>query len=247
MQGYEANRYGDSFSDEEFEAVAAEVPEREEAVQFLAEQAGNGGALELGIGQGRLALPLAELGVPVHGIEVSTRMVTALERRREGLPVTVEQGDLGRFSSGTNRYRLIYCAWNTFFSLTTEAAQRRCFQNVAAMLDTDGRFTVEAFVPDTSRFDQGQELRVRSLTVNSVTLQASLHDEEAQTVRSQQVVLAADGVRLHPHVIRYAWPEELDAMAAAAGLRTHERWAGWRRQRFTDESTRHVSVYGPVQ
>lgn len=214
-------------------------------VEALGELAGGGRALELGIGTGRVALPLQESGVEVHGIDASQEMVARLRAKAGGerIPVTV-----GSFADvdAEGRFGLIYVLFNTFFALLTQEEQVRCFRNVARRLSDDGAFLIEAFVPDLGRFDRGQTVRATSVGVEEVRLEATRWDPVAQRVTSQQMVIGEDGVRLYPVQLRFAWPAELDLMAQLAGLRLWQRWENWGRAPFTASSKRHVSVYRPA-
>lgn len=214
-----------------------------EAVSTLAELAGGGRVMELGIGTGRLALPLAEMGVQVHGLDASQAMVDRLRAKPGGgrIPVTIgDFADVGVEGS----YRLIFVAFNTFFALPSQEDQVRCFANVASHLTDDGVFVIEAFVPDMSRYVRGQNTQVSVIETDRIRLDASLHDSVNQRVSSQHVIISEAGVKLLPVAIRYAWPSELDLMARLAGLRLSERWADWDRSPFAAGSWKHVSVYG---
>ncbi len=194
------------------------------AVAFLVELAHAGPALELAIGTGRLALPLAERGVEVHGIDASEAMVARLRSKSGGERIPVTIGDFADVPI-EGRYALVYVVFNTLFALQTQEAQIRCFRNVAACLADGGVFVVEAFVPDLSRFDRGR------------------HHPVEQRVESQHVLLSEQGIRFYPVQIRYAYPSELDLMARLAGLQLRARFGGWRREPFTAASAMHVSVY----
>jgi SAM-dependent methyltransferase len=212
------------------------------AVATLAQLAGGGPALELGIGTGRMALPLRQAGVEVHGLEISEAMAGALRAKPggEAIPVT-----LGNFADVgvEGRFALIYVVFNTFFQLQTQDEQLRCFANAARRLEPGGAFLVEAFVPDLTRFVGGQALRATHVSEREVRFDASTHDPVAQQVTSQHVVLTEQGTRLYPVKIRYAWPAELDLMARLAGLRLKQRWSNWERAAFTANSGKHISVY----
>ena len=214
----------------------------EAAVEALAALAGGGRALELGIGTGRIALPLTAAGVEVHGIDASHAMIARLRAKPGGdrVPVTI-----GNFAEAAvaGEFSLVFVVFNTFFMLLTQDEQVRCFRNVAARLAPGGVFLLEAFVPDLSRFAGGQITKVTSITTDQVSLDMSQHDPVRQHVTSQKVFITDGHIRLFPIQIRYAWPAELDLMAQLAGLRLRDRWGGWRREPFTAESGRHVSVY----
>jgi SAM-dependent methyltransferase len=211
-------------------------------VAFLVEHAAAGPVLELGVGTGRLALPLAARGVEVHGIDASERMVARLRSKPGGerLPVTV--GDFTDVAVA-GRFQLVFVAFNTFFALLTQDAQVRCMAGVAGRLLPGGAFVVEAFVPDLTRFDHGQEVSAVEVGLDRVRLDVARHDPVNQRVDSQHLELGPGGIRCDPVRVRYAWPGELDLMARLAGLALEERWAGWRREPFTAASAQHVSVY----
>lgn len=212
------------------------------AVEFLAARAGPGPALELGIGTGRIALPLAERGIPVHGIDASPAMVARLRAKPGGDRIPVTIGDFADVGVD-GQFRLVFVVFNTFFALLTQEDQVRCFQNVARRLTDDGCFVIEAFVPDPARFDRGQRVQTVRVEPDRVHLHAAEHDPVTQQVKGTHILITASGVKLYPVVVRYAWPAELDLMARLAGLRLRERWGGWGREAFTAESSFHVSVY----
>jgi SAM-dependent methyltransferase len=213
------------------------------AIELLAELAGNGRALELGIGTGRVALPLAARNVEVHGIDAAASMISCLRSKPGSDPVTVVQGNFADVPV-EDEFALIYIVFNTFFALSSQEEQVRCFRNVAAHLSSNGNFVIEAFVPDLSRFTSGQVNWATKVTVDEVNLDVGKHDAAAQRVISQKVVIKDGSVRLYPVQIRYAWPSELDLMAQLAGLRLRERWSSWKREPFTSESQKHISIYG---
>lgn len=212
------------------------------AIDFLQGLAGQGPVLELGIGTGRMALPLVERGVRLHGIDSSEAIVAKLREKPGGreLPITI--GDFASFEL-EERFSLIFVAFNTIFALPTQEEQVGCFRSVAAHLRDGGHFVVEAFVPDLARFDRGQRLAVSQVQVDSVVLEASRHDPARQQVDAQMIHITEAGTRLIPVRIRYAWPAELDLMARLAGLTLENRWAGWQRQAFGPDSPSHLSHY----
>jgi SAM-dependent methyltransferase len=213
------------------------------AVAFLEQLARGGQALELAIGTGRIAVPLAARGVHVDGIDLSPAMVAKLRERPGGDQLSVTIGDFADVPvEGT--YRLIFVVFNTLFNLLTQDDQIRCFENVAAHLTDDGSFLVEAYVPTfLHRLRSDQYVDAESIAVDEVGLDVLRHDSVTQRIEENHVSLSREGIRLNPIVQRYAWPSELDLMASMAGLRVKERWDGWQREPFT--STRNcVSVYG---
>ncbi len=201
--------------------------------------------VELGVGTGRMALPLAARGVRVDGIDFSEAMVAKLREKPGGADLPVTMGDFADVPvEGT--YRLVYLVFNTLFNLLTQDDQARCFANVAAHLDDDGVFVVEAFTPGyLLRLRDAQYVDAEDIRVDSVTFDVGRHDPVKQWLEETHVRLSpADGVRLFPIVCRYVWPSEMDLMARMAGLRLVERHAGWLGEPFTADSRRHVSVYG---
>jgi SAM-dependent methyltransferase len=231
------------------EEVAAGDPGRlrgdeDAAVAFLAELAGEGPALELAIGTGRIALPLAARGIRVDGIDFSPAMVGVLRQRPGGDRLAVTMGDFADVPVQST-YPLIYIVYNTLFNLLTQDEQVRCFQNVAAHLTDGGSFVVETFNPAYlhARPDEGN-VRTESVEVDHVWLEVDHHDPVTQTLEESHVRLSSDGARFYPVVHRYIWPAEMDLMARIAGLRLKERWGSWQRDPFTSRSELHVSVYG---
>jgi len=213
------------------------------AVAFLAGLAGGGPALELAIGAGRIALPLAARGVRVDGIDFSDAMVARLRAKPGGADLHVTMGDYADVAV-RGRYRLVYLVFNTLFNLLTQDDQVRCFENVAAHLEKDGVFVVEAFVPSwLHRLEHGQYVAAESVETGSVTFDVGRHDPVAQRLDESHVTLSPAGTRVAPIVCRYAWPSEMDLMARIAGLRLRERWGGWDRRPFTGESRNCVSVW----
>ena len=240
MEGYEPPTYGDRIADVYDEWYAELDPAN--AVELLADLAGDGRVLELAIGSGRIALPLAARGVEVHGIDASRRMVERLRAKPGGDAIPVTMGDFAEVPvEGT--FRVVFVAFNTFFALQDQEAQVRCFERVAEHLDGEGVFVLEAFVPDLSRYDRGQRVSSVRAKLDHLVIDVSHLDAAAQTVFSQHVLLSEEGTRLFPVQIRYAWPTELDLMARLAGLRLRARYADWARSPFDSTAGSHVSIY----
>jgi len=212
------------------------------AIDVLAELAQNGKALELGIGTGRIALPLSERNVEVYGIDAAPSMISRLRSKPGADRITVTQGSFADVAV-EGEFALLYVVFNTFFALSSQEEQVRCFRNVAARLTRGGCFVIEAFVPDLTRFDHGQGNWATKVTEDVVELDVGRHDQATQRVTSQKVVITDGNVRLYPVQIRYAWPSELDLMAQLAGMRLRERWSSWKREPFTSESGKHISIY----
>ena len=228
---------------EEYDSLAVRGDE-EDAAAFLAALAGDGPALELAIGTGRIGLRLAARGVRVDGVDLSPDMVAQLRAKPGGAALHVTIGDFADVPV-EGSYRLIYVVFNTLFNLLTQDDQVRCFENVAAHLDPDGVFVVEAIGPTfLELLDHDQYVRAEAVGVDSVRLDVLRHDSATQMIEETHVGLSASGITFTPIVQRYAWPAELDLMARIAGLRLKERWGGWRREPFTSRSELHVSVWG---
>jgi SAM-dependent methyltransferase len=214
------------------------------AVAFLAHLAGPGPALELAIGTGRIALPLAARGIRVDGVDLSPAMVDQLRARPGGEELQVTMGDFADVPV-PGSYRLIFVVWNTLFNLLTQEDQVRCFENVAAHLTDDGSFVIEAYVPAfLYQLRNHQYVEAEAIEVDEVRLDLLRHDAATQMIAESHVTLSPAGVRLNPVVQRYAWPGELDLMARIAGLRLKGRFGGWEREPFNSSSSAHVSVYG---
>lgn len=234
--------YGDSIADV-YDELHPDVSPA--AIETLASLAGtNGRALELGIGTGRIALPLARKGIEVHGVDSSRLMVEKLRQKLGGeqLPVTVDDFvNVGSVRGGP--FDLVYCVFNTFFLLLTQEDQVRCFEGVSSVLAATGVFVVELFVPDLDRFAKYQPTLVGSFNEHEVLIDASRHESLTQRVSSRLVRISNGQVHVYPIEIRYAWPSELDLMARLAGLKLTNRWSSWDRTPFGPGSGIHVSTY----
>jgi len=213
------------------------------AVDFLAGLAAGGPVLELAIGSGRVALPLAERGIAVEGIEASPEMVALLRAKPGGDAIPVVIGDMADVGV-TGPYRLVYLVFNTLFNLTGAGRQEDCFRNVAQALAPGGAFVIEAFVPDPADFDRDeQQIQVRSVTEDSVTVRLHQYDRAGQTFVRQTITFTNGDVQLKPFAMHYRWPEQIDELAAAVGLHLEHRYATWQREPFGPDSRDHISVY----
>ena len=213
----------------------------EQTVAVLAELAGDGAALELAVGTGRIALPLAEAGVPVSGIELSDAMADQLRSKDSAQRVAVTIGDMATTRvDGT--FRLVYLVFNTIGNLVTQDQQVACFANAAAHLEPGGHFVVEVGVPDLRRLPPGEDARVFSHAPGYVGYDRYV-DLVAQQAVSHHFMARGAAVREFTTPFRYVWPSELDLMARLAGMSLVERWADWDRSAFTGESTSHVSIW----
>jgi SAM-dependent methyltransferase len=224
--------------DEEAEHDGRFAPEAvEPVVDFLAELAGDGRALELGIGTGRIALPLAARGVQVHGIDLSEAMVERLRAKPGGDGIGVTIGDFAA-TRVPGTFRLAYLVYNTIQNLTTQDAQVACFRNVAEHLEPGGCFVIEVGLPDL----KGEKLRIFDFGDSHVGIDE--YDVANQGLISHHYTRTTEGTfRYSRGPFRYVWPSELDLMARLAGMTPRERWSGWKREPFTSESTQLVAVW----
>ena len=232
-----ARRYDDS-SDPEFDPEVIRA-----TVDFLAPLAGSGRALELGIGTGRIALPLAARAIEVHGIDLSRAMVKRLRAKPGGNSIGITIGDFStaRVPDGEGRFSLAYLVFNTILNLTTQAAQVACFRNVASHLQPGGRFVIEVGVPELQRLPPGET--VLPFLIGETRWGFDEYDVANQGLVSHHFEIAGGRASRLSVPFRYVWPSELDLMAEMAGMRLVGRWAGWHREPFTSESRQHVSVW----
>jgi SAM-dependent methyltransferase len=229
-----AARYDESAADIFDSAVVDPV------VDFLAEIAGSGRALELGIGTGRIAVPLAQRGVPVQGIELSKAMAARLRAKPGGEDIGVPIGDLATTTvDGT--FSVAYLVFNTIMNLTTQAAQVACFRNVAAHLGPGGCFVIEVGVPGLQRLPPGETIHAFHVSETSWGLDE--YDVARQGLTSHHFEIVDGTLERFSVPFRYAWPAELDLMGQLAGMGLRERWSGWQREPFTSDRRKHVSVW----
>jgi SAM-dependent methyltransferase len=229
-----AARYDESSADMFDPAVVDPV------VDFLADLAGQGAALELGIGTGRIALPLARRGIRVHGIDLSEAMVARLRAKPGAEQVGVTVGDFAT-TRVDGRFSVAYLVFNTIGNLTTQDEQVACFQNAAAHLELGGCFVIEVGVPQLQRLPPGETVRAFALTPTHLGFDE--YDVVTQGLISHHYELEDGRWDVGSLPQRYVWPAELDLMARLAGMRLRGRWGGWKREPFTGDSTKHVSVW----
>ena len=254
MDGYDDRSYGEAFADV-YDEWYHSVSDIDATVTVLLAFVGNGGRiLELGVGTGRLAVPLAEAGAPigitVSGIDSSPAMLAKLAERDVGGLVAVVRGHMVD-EAPAGPFDLVFIAYNTLFNLIAEGAQAACFHAMAARLCPGGRFVVEAFIPDEPA-RAGTEVSLRSLTADRVVLAVTKYSPEQQGAEGQYIEFTGSGgVRLRPWVVRYATPEQIDAFAAAAGFQLEHRWESFgdaaSANTFDSDANRHVSVYRRAQ
>ena len=238
VEDYFSGRVAEKF-DERYADKAAPVVV-DPMVDLLVELAGGGNALELGIGTGRVALPLRQRGVRVSGIELSPDMVAQLRARPGGGDIEVAIGDFSTTRvAGT--FSLAYLVANTIMNLTTQDAQVACFENVAAHLEPGGCFVIDVLVPRLQRLPPGETFQ--PFDVSPTHLGFDEIDVVSQALVSHHYWIDGDNVELFSPPFRYVWPSELDLMARIAGMTLRERWGGWRREPFTAASDKHVSVW----
>ena len=231
-----AGRVADRYDEEARDMFVPELVEP--AVAVLAGLADGGAALELGIGTGRIALPLARRGVPVQGIDLSADMVAKLREKPGGAEIPVTVGDMATTRlDGT--FSLVYVVWNSIMNLRTQEAQAACVRNAAAHLAPRGRFVVEIMVPELQRLGPGEALLPFAVSPEHVGFDE--YDLATQRLTSHHYYPRRGEYESYPG--RYIWPAELDLMARLAGMALGERWSGWERAPFTSDSRAHVSVY----
>jgi SAM-dependent methyltransferase len=236
--GYFDERVAARYDDSEGEMFEAEAIDP--VVEVLVELAGSGRALELGIGTGRIALPLARRGVSVHGIDLSKAMVARLRAKRDGEDIGVTIGDFATTTVDAS-FSLAYLVFNTIMNLTTQAGQVACFRNAAAHLEPGGCFVIEATIPDLRRLPPGETFHVFNASENHWGIDE--YEVATQGLTSHHFEIVDGTVERSSIPFRYAWPSELDLMAQLAGMELRSRWGGWKREPFTSESTKHVSVW----
>ena len=245
MDGYTDSTYGDAFADvyDDWYHHITDVGTTVDLLAGLAAEFGELPVLELGVGTGRLAIPLAARGVQVVGLDSSAAMLSKLTGNDETHSVRPVLGDMVD-DQPDGPFGLVFVAFNTFFNLLTEPRQRSCFGAVSQRLAPGGAFVIEAFVPEPQ---PGSSVIVRSMTADSVVLSITTHDVEAQTAQGQYISFSeAGGVRMRPWAIRYATVEQIDLMAEVSGFRLDQRWEDAQRTHFNADSPRHLSVYRTI-
>ncbi len=239
MKEYSESTYGEQIA----EVYDRWYPDLDHSIiSSLVELSQGGRALELGIGTGRIAIPLHQAGIEVQGIDASQAMLAKLKIKPGGENIQTTLGDFADVDVA-GHFKLIYVVFNTFFALLTQDEQILCFKKAANRLSPNGVFVVEVFVPDMARYVDNQTVRVVDSNESGVRLDVSQIDMIEQRVDSKHIYLSEEGVRLYPVKLRYAWPSELDLMAQLAGISLKHRWGTWRKDAFSQEHGRHISVY----
>jgi SAM-dependent methyltransferase len=238
---YDPGAYGRAIA-AEYDGLYRAVPETDDAVAVLADLAGDGALLEMGIGTGRLAIPLQARGIPVSGIEGSPEMLEQLRGKPGGAGVPVAIGDFAD-TEVDGSFAVVVLALHTIFGLPTPERQIRCFENAAAHLERGGVFVIEARVMFPEDFRGGQAVEPRFFDEHQAEIQIQRFDAVTQRVKVTNIHLSDDGVKLNAYENQYTTPREFDLMARIAGLRLRDRWESWKGEPFTASSRRHVSVY----
>ncbi len=248
MEGYGPETYGDTHADvydawygDEGGLALSQVGSPGEVAAVVADLAGGGRVLELGVGTGRLALPMAARGLDVTGLDASAAMLDVLRSKPGAGELTLVEGDMADPGDlGGGSFAVVLIGFNTFFNLTSEKAQMGCMEGVARLLEPGGRLVMEAFVPEPGAHDG---VSVRSVEADRVLLEVARTDLESQVVSGQRIEITGAGNRLFPFHLRFATPDQIDTMASEAGLVIEHRWADWSRAVFTSDSVGHVSVW----
>lgn len=236
---WDAQTYGSRWS-EIYDGLPWPGPEQ--AVDVLAKLAEGGPALELAIGTGRIAIPLAERGVEVHGLDSSDEMIAKLREKEGGENIPVTKADISNFTVD-QKYSLSFLVLNTIYALQSQEEQLSCFASAAAALRPGGHFVVEAFMPDPTRFRRNSWTQVHDMGLDHVLIEADKHDPSTQQILEQHIHLRQGSVELFPAFLRYVWPSEMDLMARLAGMHLVERFGGWAGEPFTARSGNQVSIY----
>ncbi len=250
MEHYGPETYGEHYADvyddwygEDGRMAISEVGTPDEVAAGIVALANGGPVLELGVGTGRLALPLANRGLAVTGLDASPAMLERLRAKAGADRLTLVECDMAaplpEMADGS--FAVVLVGFNTFFNLTTADAQASCVAAVARLLRPGGRFVVEAFVPAPEAYDG---VSVRKIDVDRVLLDVAAIDSDTQVIAGQRIEITPAGNRLFPYLLRYATPEQFDALAAGVGLSLEHRWADWSGTPFDDEGSQwHVSVW----
>ncbi|MBW4720380.1 class I SAM-dependent DNA methyltransferase [Saccharothrix obliqua] len=243
MEGFELSTYGDAIAGL-FDGTgwAGDPGDTAETIQWLADHAGEGPVLELGVGTGRVAVPLAEKGIEVHGIDASEGMLAQLRAKPGGDRVKLFVQDFTDFSV-PHEYSMAYAVFDTLPFITDQERQIRCFERVAAVLKSGGRFVTQCSIPDPARYDRNQRTQTVRVEKDHVVLTFTRRERLTQRSSIQFAVLSEQGVRFFPMHIRTVMPSELDLMARIAGLELESRWSDWSGAPLRDSHERHISIY----
>lgn len=255
MKSYTSNSYGDKLADV-YDTVYSEFPPYPGQIEMLADFALNRQAVELGIGTGRIALALAESGVNIFGIDTSESMLQVLNKRSRGLRISSAIDDASSFSYPPKSTSLVFAVFNFIFLLPGRDAQIGCFRSAAKALQSGGKFVIEAFVPKIDSFlpdgaspgffPSTSAVHVRDIDGENITIFASKNFPEKQTWKFHDIHITNDSIKLHPCVMHYLFPAEIDEIAESAGMRLEARFEDWVKSPFNSESQKHISIYTPI-
>jgi len=241
MHGYRSDTYGESFADV-YDDWYSDVSDIEATVEMISELAGNGTVLELGVGTGRLAIPLAATGTDVVGIDSSAAMIQHLRAKPGSESVNAVLADMADLPFGHHTFKVAFAAFNTFFNLATAEEQSGCVEHLADVIEPGGALVIEGFLPPAEGLADGGT-SVRDVALDSVVLTVSKHDPLSQCIVGQHIEIASTGIRMRPWMLRYLTPPQLDEMVEHAGFTLESRHAGWRDEPFDPSGDVHVSVY----
>ncbi|WP_434739739.1 class I SAM-dependent DNA methyltransferase [Micromonospora sp. SH-82] len=243
MEGFELSTYGDAIADlfDDF-GWAGDPGDTEETIQWLADNAGDGPVLELGVGTGRVAVPLANRGIDVHGIDASEGMLGKLKAKPGGDRVTVHVADFTDFTLPYT-FSMAYAVFDTLPFVTDQESQIRCFERVADVLAPGGRFVVQCSIPDPARYDRGQRTQTLRVEKDHVLMTFTRRERITQRSAIQFAVLGAEGIKFFPMYVRSVMPSEMDLMARVAGLTLEAQWADWAGRPLVDSCQRYISIY----
>lgn len=243
VEGFEIFTYGDAVADV-FDGTgwAGDPGDTEETIEWLAENSGGGPVLELGVGTGRVAVPLARRGIEVHGIDASEGMLTQLRDKPGGELVHLHVQDFTDFTL-PYKFSLAYAVFDTLPFITDQEEQIRCFQKVADVLEPGGRFVIQTSIPDPARYDRNQRTQTVRVEKDHVVMTFTRRERISQCSSIQFAVLRPDGIRFFPMRIRTVMPSEMDLMARLGGLTMESRWGHWDGRPLRDSDERHITVY----
>jgi len=248
MDGYGPGTYGDRHAEvyddwygDDGGIAVSHIGSPEAVAEVIAGLANGGQVLELGVGTGRLALPVAAMGFDVTGLDASPAMLDVLRAKPGADRLTLIEGDMADpVGLDDASFSVVLIGFNTLFNLTSESAQTACVGHIARLLVPGGRFVMEAFVPDPGAHDG---MSVRAVELDRVVMDVTVTDLEEQLITGQRIEITEVGNRMFPYHLRYATPGQVDEMALSSGLELEDRWADWSRSKFSAESSHHVSVW----
>lgn len=243
MERIDISTYGDAIA-EMFDANgwAGDPGDTEDTIEWLAKNSGAGPVLELGVGTGRVAVPLAQKGIAVHGMDASEGMLAQLRAKPGGDLVTLHVQDFTDFSLEM-RFSMVYAVFDTLPFITDQEAQIRCFEKVAAVLEPGGRFVVQTSIPDPARYDRGQRTQTLRVEEDHVVITFNRRERMSQISSIQFAVLSEQGMQFFPMRVRTVMPSEMDLMARLGGLTPESRWGDWSGRPLRDSDDRHISIY----